>query len=83
MGASGSGQLSPSAVRATQRLATAMPRNLTQLGCARPRGLCATSGTHWACSITSSARTRSDVGNSIPRAFAAFKLSSSSNLDAI
>jgi hypothetical protein len=37
------GQLSPWAVRAAQRDATAMPRNLTHFGSARRRGVCARS----------------------------------------
>jgi hypothetical protein len=37
------GQSSPWAVRATQRDATAMSRNLTHFGSARQRGVCANS----------------------------------------
>jgi hypothetical protein len=81
------GQLSPSAVRATQRDATAMPRNLTHFGSARRRGVCARSrlmrcskqraraNTY---SITSSARASSVGGTSSSSAFAVFMLMTSS-----
>jgi hypothetical protein len=83
------GQLSPSAVRTTQRLATAMPRNLTQMGCAGPRGLCARrrpeqvqqeSVQNQDYSITSSARASNVGGTSRPSALAVLRLMASSNL---
>jgi hypothetical protein len=55
------GQLSPWAIRATKRDATAMPRNLPDFGSARRRGVCANSllmhcSKEHPHSITSSAR---------------------------
>jgi hypothetical protein len=73
------------AVRATQRLATAMPRNLTHFGSARQRGVCA-NRRHMHCSklhsirISSSVRAGTVGGPSMPSVLAVLRLMTSSNL---